>query len=214
METKTITLNTLLISSAAVISTELAARAAISTILWPPLVGIGIARLVQLGLMLVIIRQWETNLDSVGIDLSTTSTGLKNGLIWSFCFGAAAALISSLLLLVGVDLFKVFRAALSFDPKDMFLILSVGAVIGPVAEETFFRGIIYGFFRQWGFPTAVTASTAVFVLAHPAGYHFPFTQVVGGLLFAVAYEVEKNLLVPIVIHSLGNLAIFGISLMA
>jgi membrane protease YdiL (CAAX protease family) len=34
---------------------------------------------------------------------------------------------------------------------------------------------------------------------------------IGGILFAVSYEVEKNLLVPITIHSLGNLAIFTIA---
>jgi hypothetical protein len=38
------------------------------------------------------------------------------------------------------------------------------------------------------------------------------TQAVGGILFAVAYEVERSLLVPITIHVLGNLAIFSLSL--
>jgi hypothetical protein len=37
------------------------------------------------------------------------------------------------------------------------------------------------------------------------------TQVVGGILFAAAYEIEKNLVVPITIHCLGNLAIFALS---
>ena len=35
---------------------------------------------------------------------------------------------------------------------------------------------------------------------------------IGGILFAVAYEMEKNLLVPITIHVLGNLAIFTLAL--
>jgi hypothetical protein len=38
------------------------------------------------------------------------------------------------------------------------------------------------------------------------------TQIVGGVLFAIAYEIEGNLMTPITIHSLGNLAIFTISL--
>jgi membrane protease YdiL (CAAX protease family) len=37
---------------------------------------------------------------------------------------------------------------------------------------------------------------------------------VGGVVFALAYEKEKNLLVPIVIHISGNLAIFALSLPA
>jgi hypothetical protein len=38
--------------------------------------------------------------------------------------------------------------------------------------------------------------------------------VVGGVLFAAAYEKEKNLLVPVTIHCLGNLAIFSLSLIS
>ena len=37
-------------------------------------------------------------------------------------------------------------------------------------------------------------------------------QMIGGILFAVAYEMEKNLLAPITIHILGNLAIFILTL--
>jgi hypothetical protein len=35
---------------------------------------------------------------------------------------------------------------------------------------------------------------------------------VGGIVFAVAYELEGNLMVPITIHVLGNTAIFALSL--
>jgi hypothetical protein len=46
-----------------------------------------------------------------------------------------------------------------------------------------------------------------------SGLALPITQLIGGILFAVAYEIEKNLLVPITIHCLGNLAIFILSLL-
>ncbi len=82
-------------------------------------------------------------------------------------------------------------------------------LIGPIAEEIFFRGILYGFFRRWGAPTAIVLSTLLFVLPHTSGSIIPVTQLIGGILFAVAYEVEKNLLVPMLIHCLGNLAIFN-----
>ena len=36
------------------------------------------------------------------------------------------------------------------------------------------------------------------------------TQLVGGILFAVAYEVEGSLMTPIVIHVLGNMGIFAV----
>ena len=51
-----------------------------------------------------------------------------------------------------------------------------------------------------------------FVAMHlPAG--LPVTQVVGGLVFALAYEYSGSLLAPILIHALGNLAIFSLALL-
>jgi hypothetical protein len=93
--------------------------------------------------------------------------------------------------------------------------LLVGVLIGPLAEEIFFRGILYGFFRKWGVPTAILLSTLLFVLSHThtSGSIIPVTQLIGGILLAISYEVEKNLLVPIAIHCLGNLAIFTLALL-
>jgi membrane protease YdiL (CAAX protease family) len=59
---------------------------------------------------------------------------------------------------------------------------------------------------------ALLLSTAVFVVAHAIFHRIPLPQIVGGILFAVAYEKEKNLMVPITIHVLGNLAIFAIAI--
>jgi len=83
-----------------------------------------------------------------------------------------------------------------------------------MTEEVFFRGILYGFLRRWGIAVALVLSTCAFAFTHGLGHGFPLTQVVGGILFAAAYEVEKNLLVPISIHCLGNLAIFSLSLLS
>jgi hypothetical protein len=52
-------------------------------------------------------------------------------------------------------------------------------------------------------------STALFAAFHLPGP--PVTQIVGGIVFAVAYHTGKSLMVPIVIHVLGNLAIFTLS---
>jgi len=55
---------------------------------------------------------------------------------------------------------------------------------------------------------------SVFVLAHPIFPGIPLAQVVGGIVFAVAYEMEGSLMIPITIHILGNLAIFTLSLIS
>jgi hypothetical protein len=86
--------------------------------------------------------------------------------------------------------------------------------VAPIAEEVFFRGILYGFLRRWGVLLALILTTAIFVLAHPVFPGIPVTQMVGGIIFALAYEIEGNLMAPITIHVLGNMAIFTLSLIA
>jgi hypothetical protein len=86
-------------------------------------------------------------------------------------------------------------------------------VLEPVAEEVFFRGIVYGFLRKWGVLLALVGTTAVFVAAHTLRAGIPLPQIVGGMVFAIAYEMEGSLLVPIVIHVLGNAAIFSLCLL-
>ena len=89
----------------------------------------------------------------------------------------------------------------------------VGGLISPLTEEIFFRGIVYGFLRKWSAILAVLGSTIVFSMVHGITSGVSFIQVVGGLVFAIAYEVEKNLLVPITIHVLGNTAIFVLAIL-
>ncbi len=214
MDSRPITLNTLLISSIVVIAIESAARIAIAQASWPPMVGLGLARILQIIVMVIIVRRCAKGLTFIGISRLDLVTGLKKGLIWSLCFAIAIALIFSLLWLLDVSVLKLFQASKPFSYASIFLIFIVGALISPIAEEIFFRGVLYGFFRQWGFAPALIISTIFFVLPHFAGHSIPLTQVVGGLLFAIAYEVEKNLIVPIVIHCLGNLSIFSISVIA
>jgi len=48
-----------------------------------------------------------------------------------------------------------------------------------------------------GVYVAVVLSTLLFVITHPVGHNLPLTQIIGGIVFAVAYEKEKSLLVPI-----------------
>jgi hypothetical protein len=141
-------------------------------------------------------------------------TGIKKGLIWSACFGIAAMVLIVLLYLAGIDALRMLYSPLPDTKALIFIYLLIGGVIGPLAEEIFFRGILYGYLRRWGVYTAVTVSTLLFVLPHLAGSNLPVTQLVGGIVFALAYEKEKNLMVPVTIHCLGNLAIFSIGLLA
>jgi membrane protease YdiL (CAAX protease family) len=133
---------------------------------------------------------------------------LARGLLWSVAFGVLAALGFGLLYFAGTNPLEIIRTKLPEEKLAIILFFLIGGVVAPVAEEFLFRGIIYGFFRRWGVVTAVIVSMIIFVLAHAIVSRIPITQAVGGILFALAYEIEGNLMVPITIHILGNLAIF------
>jgi membrane protease YdiL (CAAX protease family) len=194
---------------------ELAVRILLSHNFLAPLSGVGLARLAEIIFLLAVICFREGRLANIGLSSPQIYRGLKRGLIWAISFGAAAGAVLFISYLAGVKVTALFRMQLPSESNRLITFLLVGALIGPVAEEIFFRGILYGFFRRWGIPAAVLLSTLLFVLphSHSPGLAIPVTQLIGGILFAVAYEIEKNLLVPITIHSLGNLAIFILSLL-
>ena len=214
MEAKKTTLKTVVISIAAVLMTEVLFRPAIAALFVSPLPVIGITRMAEIILLILIVVQFEKNAGAIGLTPGEMFSGFKKGLIWSACFGIAAIVLFVLLYLTGINALRMLYSPLPHPKLLVLLYLLVGGVIGPVAEEIFFRGILYGFFRQWGVYTAVALSTFLFVLPHLTGGNLPFTQIVGGVVFAIAYEREQSLLAPITIHCLGNLAIFSTGLLA
>ena len=214
MEAKKITLKTVVISIAAVLIAEVLIRPAVSALFASPLPGIGITRMAQIFLLIMIVVQFEKSTGAIGLSPKEMFSGFKKGLIWSAGFGIAAGILILFLYAVGMNALRLLYTPLPHSKLLVLIFLLVGGVIGPVAEEIFFRGILYGFFRQWGVYTAVALSTLLFVLPHLTGGNLPFTQIVGGVVFAIAYEREQSLLVPITIHCLGNLAIFSTGLFA
>lgn len=213
METNKIKLSTLVIAILGIAAIELAARMLIGRDLLTPLTGVALARVVEIIFLLTLIKLREKRLATIGLASTTVYRGFKRGLIWSISFGAGAGIVLLIIYLVGIKVSALFRMQLPSESSRLITFLLAGVLIGPIAEEMFFRGILYGFFRKWGIPAAVILSTLLFVLPHSpsSGFGIPITQLIGGILFAVSYEIEKNLLVPITIHSLGNLAIFTLA---
>jgi len=213
METNKIKLSTLVISILGIAAIELAARMLIGRNLLAPLSGVALARIAEIIFLLILIKSREKRLSTIGLASTTVYRGFKRGLIWSISFGAGAGIVLLIIYLAGIKVSALFRMQLPSESSRLITFLLAGVLIGPIAEEMFFRGILYGFFRKWGIPAAVILSTLLFVLPHsPAsGPAIPIIQLIGGILFAVSYEIEKNLLVPITIHSLGNLAIFTLA---
>ena len=213
METNEIKLSTLVISILGIAAVELMARIMISRDLVTPLTGVSLARVAEIIFLLMLITIREKRLSIIGLTSTNVYKGFKRGLIWSVSFGAGAVIVLLIVYLAGIKISALFRMQLPTESSRLITFLLAGILIGPIAEEIFFRGILYGFFRRWGIPLAVILSTLLFVLPHSpsSGPAIPITQLIGGILFAVSYEIEKNLLVPITIHSLGNLAIFTLA---
>ena len=212
MEAKTITLKTLVISIVAVLIVELLIRPVVPSLLNSALPGIAVTRLAEIALLFVIVVNFEKSCVAIGFSVESLPFGIIRGLVWSGLFGICALVLMLLLYAVGINAFKMLQAPLpSYQPL-IVTYFAVGGIIGPIAEEVFFRGILYGYLRRWGVYPAVILSTICFVLPHMHSSFLPITQLVGGVVFALAYEKEKNLMVPITIHCLGNLAIFSIGL--
>lgn len=149
-------------------------------------------------------------LHTVGLDRANIIPGFRQGLIWSVGFAAVAGVLFLILLAIGQQPLTMIRTPLPTGPFQPSLYFLVGGIVAPVAEEIVFRGIIFGYLRRWGVPAAVLISTALFGALHLPT--IPVTQIVGGVVFAVAYHRSGSLMTPITIHLLGNLAIFTLSL--
>jgi membrane protease YdiL (CAAX protease family) len=194
----------------AVVLLELAAAAAGSRFQLPRLWLIAAARSSQMLAVMALAMVQAGGLHVLGLDRNSLLPGLRKGLIWSAGFAAAAGLLFLGLLMTGQNPLTLIRSPLPEGAANQLLFFFVGGIVAPVAEEMVFRGVIFGYLRRWGLPAAVLVSTALFAALHlPA---VPVTQIVGGMVFAVAYHTGKSLMVPIVIHVLGNLAIFSLSL--
>lgn len=210
MEANKITLKTLAVSIAVIFVLEVVFRLTVTGHTAFQMPALGIIRCVETLLLLFISFRLEESPNAIGLSRSKLLPGLVKGLIWSACFGIAAGALFLVSFMIGINVLTLLRTALPSTPHQIFIFLLVGGIIGPIWEEIFFRGIIFGFFRRWGVFAAVLVSSALFVLPHYDGHHIPLTQIVGGIVFAVAYEKEKNLMVPITIHCLGNIAIFSL----
>jgi len=86
-------------------------------------------------------------------------------------------------------------------------------VIAPVVEELVFRGLVYRMLReQWGVAISVAVSAVFFSLMHQGLLISP--QLVGGIIFALAYEWTKSLWVAIGLHMGANASVYLLATLA
>jgi membrane protease YdiL (CAAX protease family) len=136
------------------------------------------------------------------VGLATLATGVGGWL--------AVALLgrSSQLLLrqIGVEQTQLreFTWVRDLPPTDFLLILFAGAVIAPLAEEIFFRGLVFRSYLEAKGPlVAYLASSTVFALLHLNLPAFLPIMVLG-LVLAGLYRLTGSLLPGVLAHTLNN----------
>lgn len=101
---------------------------------------------------------------------------------------------------------RVLRAVESPWLQFYFGLVAVG--VAPVAEELFFRGILYPTIKQGGHPRIALWGTSLFFAAIHANLMTFLPLTVLALVFVLLYERTGNLLAPIAAHAVFNLANF------
>lgn len=108
------------------------------------------------------------------------------------------------------------RAARSPQPLLGLLAVAMLVILGPVAEEVFFRGMLYRALRRSTLRVvAVLVQAAAFGLLH-AGYGSAHVvaSAAGGIALALVYDARQTLVAPIFCHILHNGAVVALAALA
>jgi membrane protease YdiL (CAAX protease family) len=97
------------------------------------------------------------------------------------------------------------NASQASDTGTICLTMLLGVVVAPAAEETIFRGYLYGVLKRYtGGLAAAVLSAALFAAMHLSLSSLPALFILA-LCFTLAYEATGSLLVNIFMHAFFNL---------
>ncbi|MEW6555474.1 MAG: CPBP family glutamic-type intramembrane protease [Actinomycetota bacterium] len=96
----------------------------------------------------------------------------------------------------------------------LVLVIVVVVVLAPVFEELFFRGLFYPALRRRLGPTAaIVLNGAIFGVIHFVPLSM-LSLILVGIVLAFLYEKTDSLVAPMIAHSLYNLVVIALSLLA
>ncbi len=127
----------------------------------------------------------------------------------------AAALVNAAILALTGEFdnpqVESITGGLGFSWTNFIAMLVLVGIVAPIVEETFFRGVLYGYLRtRMPIVLAVTVSAVIFSAVHVYPILLPALFVVG-LILAAVYEWTKSLWIPILLHMMQNsLAVIAI----
>ena len=125
---------------------------------------------------------------------------------WILLLVASIAL-SAALFEIGIkqDQAELFSAVKDAPLFQFIMVLLAGAILAPIGEEIFFRGFLFtSLLKERGPIVAYAASSLLFAVVH---FNLPalLPILVLGIGLAIARQVTRSLVAPIVAHSLNNL---------
>ena len=133
--------------------------------------------------------------DSLLFTAFLVSAGIVFLLIWKGLLGWPSPILGA-------------KASLSGGSK-LIAFYASSCLISPIAEELFFRGIIYRIMREkWNACVCIGIVSVLFASIH---YYFNGQALVpflGSLIFCLGYEKTKSILTPALLHITGNLIIY------
>lgn len=90
-----------------------------------------------------------------------------------------------------------------FTTAQLLMLLFLIAILAPIAEEFFFRGMLYPLLRKWGSGVAIVGSAALFSMVHFIPILFPSLFFVG-LILGLLRERSNSIIPCIVLHIMQN----------
>ena len=168
---------------------------------WRPLADIAM----MVGIGVFCAARYRCNVEGV--------TSLVPGRWFDFLLPAAlcGVLIAAMhatihLALIGGDAF-VWHLSREARVAHLFAWCLRTAVVIPVFEEFFFRGLLYSWLRRhWTCVPSVLLSSSLFALAHGWGAT-TLLHVPSGAIYALSYERTRALAFPIIAHGTVNLSL-------
>ncbi|CAI7806723.1 unnamed protein product [Closterium sp. NIES-53] len=138
--------------------------------------------------------------------LSWASVGVLSAGLVVFATATATTMLSG-----GIDAPREEADALvqvlpiiAASPFSTGALIFVAGVLAPILEETIFRAFLLTSLTKWmPVPLAVAGSACAFAAAHMTPNEFPKLAALG-LVLGFSYVRTRNLLTPIIIHSVWN----------
>lgn len=136
----------------------------------------------------------------------------RNWILISVTLGLLAIPISALITFTVQNLFNLpaenpqlpFLISDDLSPASMFLMVLLIGLIIPVAEELFFRGVLYKWLRhRFGLLIGSIVSSIIFGIVH-GNTIVASTAFVLGIILALAYEYSGSLWSSILMHAINN----------